>query len=62
MGLLVYYVDDNLTFSPLLNLILSTCTGIVIYLLMIFLLRKLRNKEIQGLLTIKINIVKGMMK
>jgi len=49
MGLVVCYLDNNLTLSPLLNLILSICTGVVIYLLMIFLLKELRNKEIQGL-------------
>ena len=62
MGLVVYYVDNNLTLLPLLNLILSICAGVVIYLLMIFLLKELRNKEIQGLSTIKTNILKGIMK
>jgi len=47
MGIFVYYVGNNLTFSVLLNLILCISIGVTIYFLILTLLREFSQEEIQ---------------
>ena len=49
MGAVVYPVGNSFTSSTLLNLILGTCVGVVVYCLMLFLLREPQKEEIQAL-------------
>ncbi len=56
MGIVVYYVGGSLTSSALLNLILGVCSGTLVYIMMLFLLREFRPSEIQALLALKAKI------
>jgi len=49
MGAVVYPIGNSFTSSTLLNLILGTCVGVVVYCLMLFLLREPQKEEIQAL-------------
>lgn len=58
MGVVVYTVGNDLTSSTLLNIIISVCVGIVVYLLMLFLVREIREEEIQELQVIRGKIIR----
>lgn len=58
MGVVVYTVGNDLTSSALLNIIISVCVGIVVYLLMLFLVREIREEEIQELQVIRGKIIR----
>ena len=47
MGVAVYPIGNSLTSSIVLNLIVGTCVGVVVYFLMLFLLRELQSGEIK---------------
>jgi len=49
MGVVVYFVGNNLTSSTLVNLFLGICLGLVVYFAMLFLLREPQKEEIQEL-------------
>lgn len=53
MGIIVYHLSNNLTYSNLVNLILGIIVGVVVYSLMLFLLRELKPSEIYVLLDLK---------
>lgn len=56
MGIVVYHIDNSLTSSTLLNLILGIVVGVVIYSLMLFLFQEFKPSEIQALLDLKAKI------
>jgi len=58
MGLLVYFICRNLAASNLVNLILETCSGIVIYLLGLLLLGELQPGETKALRILAFSIFK----
>ena len=53
MGIVVYHIGNRLTSSTLLNLILGIISGVIVYLLMLFLLREIKPTEIQALKDLK---------
>lgn len=62
MGVVVYFVGNNLTPSTLLNLILSICLGIIVYFVMLFLLRELQKEETQELHNLRSKILGRMIR
>ena len=62
MGVVVYTVGNGLTSSTLLNFIISVCVGIVVYLLMLFLVREIREEEIQELRVIRGKIIRRIIR
>jgi len=48
MGISIYYLNNAINFSSLINLVLEICVGILIYFLMLFLLREFQTKEIRS--------------
>jgi len=52
MGIIVYYIVNNLTSSNVLNLILAICSGMFIYFILLFLLKEIELIEAKKLLAI----------
>ena len=57
MGIIVYFIGNNLTSSVLLNLILSVCLGGLIYFALLFLFQEFDSREIAMLKEYLTNLV-----
>ena len=57
MGIVVYYIGNSLTSSPLINLISGMLAGVVVYAVMLLLLREPQKEEIQELQELKSKIL-----
>jgi len=56
MGIVMYYIGNSLTSLVMLNIILATCSGVLVYFIMLCLLGELKPAEIQTLLALKVKI------
>ena len=58
MGIVVYYLGNNLTTSNLINLIVGICVGVIVYSAMLLLFHELQPEEIREIRVLALRIFK----